>query len=299
MIAVFGATGNVGGKVAAMLLERGIPVRVLVRSADKAIPLKNDGAEIVEGDLFNIRDIEKTFDRCDGAFLMTPVNPASDHPAEDEITVGRNYAEALRDSTIGHIVYLSVLTAGTETGVPNFDSKTVVESLLSASDVEPTFLRAAFFMENIYSQARNIREHGVISLPLPPETVMPMVSTEDVAYVAAESLARGGRGCANYDLLGPENYTLQQVTQIASKVLGKELRYQELPQEQSKEMLMQMGYTPGAVESMLAMLRYFRTAWADWSEDDEFARQRVYNEFNFEPTTLETILSTTARVLTA
>lgn len=45
-----GATGNVGSKVADILLARGEKVRVIARSENKLKPFRSSGADIAEGD---------------------------------------------------------------------------------------------------------------------------------------------------------------------------------------------------------------------------------------------------------
>lgn len=47
MIAVTGATGAVGGRVAELLAERGAPLRMVVRDADRAPRI--EGAEVAGG----------------------------------------------------------------------------------------------------------------------------------------------------------------------------------------------------------------------------------------------------------
>lgn len=52
-IFVTGATGKVGSRFVPYLLKQGYDVRILVRSADRALTLKEQGAEVVVGDLLD------------------------------------------------------------------------------------------------------------------------------------------------------------------------------------------------------------------------------------------------------
>lgn len=52
-IFVTGATGKVGSRFVPYLLKRGYDVRILVRSTERALPLKEQGAEVVVGDLLD------------------------------------------------------------------------------------------------------------------------------------------------------------------------------------------------------------------------------------------------------
>ncbi|MEN6520965.1 MAG: NmrA family NAD(P)-binding protein [Armatimonadota bacterium] len=291
MIAVFGATGKVGGKVAAMLLESGIPVRVMARSPEKAAPLKTGGAEVVIGLLQNGDDIKTTLDGCDSAFLMTPLNRASDNYIEEELAIGRNYGAALKDMDVGHVVYLSVINARDNTGIPFFDSKAEVEDSIARSGVDTTFLRPTYFMENMYQQVPIIQQFDMVSLPLPGDVPVPMVATEDVAYAAVQSLIRGGRGSEAYDLLAPKDYTMLEVTDIFSGIIGRKLRYSVATREQGEQMAIQSGMTSIAARDYMKMF----DAILDGRIGGD--RNRVYEEFNFDPTPLETVIGTMTGML--
>jgi uncharacterized protein YbjT (DUF2867 family) len=70
-ILVTGATGAQGGSVAkALLAENKFKVRILTRDAasDKAIALKNAGAEITEGNLNDKHSLLKALKNCYGVF---------------------------------------------------------------------------------------------------------------------------------------------------------------------------------------------------------------------------------------
>ncbi|MEN6371026.1 MAG: NmrA family NAD(P)-binding protein [Armatimonadota bacterium] len=291
MIAVFGATGKVGGKVAAMLLESGVPVRVMARSPENAAPLKTGGAEVVIGLLQNGDDIKTTLDGCDSAFLMTPMNRNSDNYIEEELAIGRNYGAALKDMDVGHVVYLSVINARDNTGIPFFDSKAEVEDSIARSGIDTTFLRPTYFMENLYQQVPIIQQFDMISLPIPGDVPVPMVATEDVAYAAVKSLLRGGRASEAYDLIAPKDYNMLEVTDIFSRIIGRNLRYSEETHEQGEQRMIQAGMTSVAARDYMKM---FDAILEGRIGGD---RNRVYEEFNFNPTPLETVIDTMTRVL--
>ncbi|MEN6355870.1 MAG: NmrA family NAD(P)-binding protein [Armatimonadota bacterium] len=292
MISVFGSTGNVGGRVAAMLLESGIAVRAMVRSPQKAEVLKNRGAEIVEGNMLNVEDVKEALDRCDGAFLMTPINIASDNYIEEEITIGRNYGHALEDSTIDHVVHMSVVGAHAKTGIAQFESKAIIEDAIFASGVDCTFLRPAFFMDNLYKQMDMIRSQGIISTLLAPDVPIPMVSTEDIAYAVVKSLMRGAKGeKEEYDILGGRDYTMDEVADIVSDAVGKNVRYVQMNEDQAHKFFGQTGMHPVVVEDFIKMFKLMPEVPV------EADRMRVYEEFNFEPTSLESMMSTIAGAL--
>ncbi len=65
---VTGGTGFIGAHVARKLRERGDQVVALVRSPDKADALREQGAELVEGDLSDADAIKRGVDGADAVF---------------------------------------------------------------------------------------------------------------------------------------------------------------------------------------------------------------------------------------
>ncbi len=61
MIAVMGASGNVGSKLTGRLLQEGQDVRVFGRSPERLEPLGQRGAEVVVGDAINLDDLRMLF----------------------------------------------------------------------------------------------------------------------------------------------------------------------------------------------------------------------------------------------
>jgi uncharacterized protein YbjT (DUF2867 family) len=224
---------------------------------------------------------------------MTPSNLKSDNAFEKEIAIGRNYGEALKNSDVHHVVYMSAVAARENTGIPHLDTKAQIEDSIASAGIDCTFLRPAFFMENFYEQWPLIQQMGIISYPFPGDVPLPMVATEDIAYAAAQSLMRGGRGQEAYDMLGPKGYTMTEVAEIVGGIIDKPLRYVPAPREQAIEFMRRSGVSQAAAEDMVTMF----DAYSRWQFTGD--RNRVYNEFNFEPTTLETVVSAAADALRA
>lgn len=62
-IAIIGGTGKVGRRIATKALESGYQVRMLVRDTKKVV-IRDNGIKIVEGNVLNPKDIQKTLEGC-------------------------------------------------------------------------------------------------------------------------------------------------------------------------------------------------------------------------------------------
>jgi uncharacterized protein YbjT (DUF2867 family) len=104
MIAIMGASGNVGGKVADLLLEDGQTVRVFGRSADRLEPPRERGAEMVVGDAIRLTDLQMLFKDAVSALVVLPDNVADSHYVANRSEMSRAIAQALRDQRVEHVV---------------------------------------------------------------------------------------------------------------------------------------------------------------------------------------------------
>lgn len=72
MISVMGASGNVGSKVADLLLREEQDVRVFGRSAERLEAFGHRGAEVVVGDAIYVDDLQMLFRGAGAALVVLP-----------------------------------------------------------------------------------------------------------------------------------------------------------------------------------------------------------------------------------
>ena len=112
---ITGATGFIGGKVAARLRERGDEVVALVRSPSKAKRLEKLGCEIVQGDLLADEAIQEAVKGCDAVFHIAADYrvgiPVSEQPAmhDANVTGTEIVLDAAVASGVEKIVYVSTI----------------------------------------------------------------------------------------------------------------------------------------------------------------------------------------------
>lgn len=112
---VTGGTGFIGGYLAAKLRERGDDVVALVRSPEKAGPLRTLGCELVHGDLQDVEALRAGIEGCDAVFHSAAVyqigvrdrDCADMHEAN--VTGTERVLDAAIAQNVARIVYVSTV----------------------------------------------------------------------------------------------------------------------------------------------------------------------------------------------
>lgn len=116
MITIMGASGNTGSPLARHLLESGVEVRALGRSAATLQPLAQAGANVVAGDATDADYLARTFDGADAVYTLLPDDLASTEQRARQDRIGEAVTKAIRSSGVGHVVFVSSLGAEGPTG---------------------------------------------------------------------------------------------------------------------------------------------------------------------------------------
>lgn len=216
MILVTGATGNVGQEVVQALARAGEPVRALVRGhAD--LP-----AEQAVGDLNHPDSLAPALDGVRGVFLLPGYR---DMPG---------LLTRMRQAGVERVVLLSSL-ATIATDTRNVLSEYMIgsESAVRESGLAWTFLRPNAFMSNALRWLPQLRQGDVVRDAF---GAVPVASVDpyDIAAVAVRALLDPGHEGHVYPLSGPEPLVPAQRLAVLSEVLGRDLRFQALSDEEGR-----------------------------------------------------------------
>jgi uncharacterized protein YbjT (DUF2867 family) len=260
MIAVMGASGNVGSKVTELLLGGNQDVRVFGRSGERLEEFGQRGAEVVTGNAINLDDLQVLFKDVDAALVVLPDDLTDPQYVANRSDMSRAIARALGDQHVGHVVALSSIGADRDGGVGPVAGLHELERLLFELDnANVLALRAAWHMENLLASVPLIQSQGINGSAIKGDHKFPMIATVDVAREAAERLIRRDFvGHGSKTLLGPEDVSMNDATGALGAVLGlSDLPYVEFPPEGVKGTLLGAGMSEEAasllVESQIAI----------------------------------------------
>jgi len=242
VIAVMGAAGNVGSKVANLLLEEGQEVRALQHGRELT-ELRGRGAEVVTGDAMNVEDLAAFFDGSEAALVLLAENVADPTFVENRRLMSRVIVDALAKAGVPHVVALSTVGAalpdapGPPGGLYQFEQD------LGTLDANLLVVRSAAYMDYLLAAVPMIQAQKVNGSATRGDATFPMVATSDVAWEAAARLAR--RDFTGHQvklLLGPEDVSMELATRLIGARLGMpDLPYVVFPPEGVKGALMDLG----------------------------------------------------------
>jgi uncharacterized protein YbjT (DUF2867 family) len=219
-ILVTGSTGTIGLQVLNHLSGTDVDIRALTRSPEKAqFP---SGVTAVGGDLADIDSFRAVLKGVSTLFLLVP-NVA------DEVTQALQALSVAREAGVKGIVYLSVFKGEAFTDVPHFAGKYTAERMIEALDMPVTVLRPAYFIQNDLRQKDPLQSMGIYGMPI-GDKGLSMVDIRDIGEAAAKELLRREHAPAPlpreiYELVGPDALTGEDVAQIWSDALGRQIRY--------------------------------------------------------------------------
>ncbi|ODR11802.1 nucleoside-diphosphate sugar epimerase [Mycolicibacillus koreensis] len=298
LITVVGATGSQGGGLARAILadpEQTFALRAMTRTVDSpaAQELARSGATVVPADLDDEDSVRRAFDGAHGVYVMTnywaPITAereAQQNRAERELAQAETAARAARAAGVAHVVWSTledtreffgdddrVPTVDGRYKVPHFDAKAEADDAFRRHGVPTTFLRTAFFFDNIAAGTGLARdENGALLLTLPlDDKPLSGIAVEDIGKTALGIFKRGPELIGATVSIAGEHLTGDQYAAALADVLGEPVRYRPL----SPDAFRAQGF-PGAVE-MGNMFQYYAQNADRFVGDRDLGRVRTLN----------------------
>jgi uncharacterized protein YbjT (DUF2867 family) len=244
MIIVTGATGNVGGRLLAVLAEAGEQVRAVSRTPSAA-PLP-PGVEHVAADLADVSSLAAAFAGGDALFLLLAgeLLGGAGEPAR--------ILEAAKAGGVTRVVLLSSQIVSTRPDAQSHGALHAFEQAVRESGLAWTILRSGGFASNTYAWIESVRKDRLVATPF-ADVALPVIDPADIADVAAAVLREPGHSAQVYDLTGPEAITPRDQAEALGAALQSELTLVELTREQAAEHMARF-MPPAVIEGTLDIL---------------------------------------------
>jgi NAD(P)H dehydrogenase (quinone) len=213
-IAVTGATGRLGGRVAARVAAAGVPQTLVVRDPARAPRLPQ--ATVLPGAFGDPDAVRRALRGVDRVLMVS----ASETP--DRVDQHRSFVDAAAEAGVAHLTYISFYGARPDATFTLVRDHAATEAHIRASGMAWTFLR-----DNLYADffTALVGDDGVIRGPAGDGRVA-AVAQDDVADVAAAVLmAASEHAGATYELTGPDALTMIEAAVILTRHLGRAVTY--------------------------------------------------------------------------
>jgi NAD(P)H dehydrogenase (quinone) len=229
VIAVTGATGALGGRVAARLADGGgVPLRLVVRDAARAPQLP--GAEVVEnpGGYRDGAGLRRALTGVDTVYLVSAAE------AEDRLQQHVDAVDAAAAAGVRRIVYTSFVGARPDATFTLVRQHAATEERIRATGVRATFLRHSMYADFVPFFATVEDGRAVIAAPA-GQGRTGFVSRDDLADVATAVLLRDDDELAGQalDVTGPEALTMAEAAGILAEITGRPAEYRDQTVEEA------------------------------------------------------------------
>lgn len=213
-MAITGATGRLGGRIARLLATAGRPQRLLVRDPARAPRLP--GATVARAPYADAEAVRRALSGVETVLMVS----AAESP--DRVAEHRIFVDAAVDAGVAHLVYVSFAGAAPDATFTLARDHWATERHVESRGLAHTFLR-----DNLYADflPQLAGPDGLIRGPA-GEGRVACVAQDDVADAIVAVLdAPAGHVGATYELSGPEALSLDEAAAVITAVTGRRVAY--------------------------------------------------------------------------
>jgi uncharacterized protein YbjT (DUF2867 family) len=254
---VTGATGNIGRKIVEGLLAAKLKVRAIARNSDRLKALASKGAQIFPASLDDTGSITHAFTGAKAVFTMVPPNYETENFRGYQNQIANALAASITGAGVDFVVNLSSVGAHHADKLGPINGLHDLEQRFNKLNSNILHLRPTYFMENHLSAVQTIHKMNIYGSPVKPDLAFPMIATVDVAAEAVERLKKlDFKGKSVKELLGPRDYTMNEVTSVITQVLNKpDVKYVQFPYDDAEKAMVEMGFSANVASLFVQMTR--------------------------------------------
>jgi uncharacterized protein YbjT (DUF2867 family) len=238
-----GEVGSVSNKIIMKLRAEGINVRDFLRKGNKFVPeLEKIGAEVYEGDLFNLEDLRKAFNDLNKVYFSMSLNPYYTNACALLIEACRQQGHIehfvnISDYELNYMTYenmssseeikTKVLGPYIKDWSPQERAHFICEKMLEQSGLNVTNIRSTMFVENPIISMLPLKglSEGKLLLPFKDKRV-PLITSYDLADAISIILMNTKKyGGQIITLTGKKLLNGNDIAEGFSIVLGKKIEY--------------------------------------------------------------------------
>ena len=222
----YGATGVQGAPVPVQLRRRNHDVRVILRDTNRVNEFRNQGFDVVTGDLLDSDSLNMASTGMDAIFLMLPLV----YDEELIMPYFQNVLYAAQKAKIKLLVFnSSTRVPSIPTNTWAFELKRKMEGRLLQSDVPFIVVRPTFYMENLLGPWTLVplSQRQVVTYVHAADRKVSWICAWDMAKFCVSALEHPELAGSFIDVGGPEQLDGNEIAERISEITGTELRYEQ------------------------------------------------------------------------
>jgi NAD(P)H dehydrogenase (quinone) len=238
MILVTGASGQLGRLVITSLLEKTAASNIIaaVRNPEKVADLAEKGVQVRQADYTDQDSLVAAMQGVEKVLLI------SSSEVGQRTAQHSNVIHAAKQAGVSLLAYTSILNAESSPLILA-QEHVATENLLAESGVPYVLLRNGWYSENYTMGVAGALEHGVVGCA--EDGKLSTAARADYAAAAAAVLVKDGQAGKVYELAGDNAFTLSEYAAAISKVSGKTVAYQNVPEAEFTKILVGAGLLEG------------------------------------------------------
>ena len=241
-VIVTGSLGNISKPLTKELVEKGHTVTAISSKPEKQKDIEALGAIAAIGSLEDVDFLVSTFTGADAVYAMMPPNYIVPDVRAYYQRLGNNYARAIQQSGVKHVVHLSSYGAHLDKGTGFILGAHDVEGILNElSEVAVKHLRPTYFYYNLYNFVEMIKGAGFIGANYGGDDKIVMVDPRDIAAAAASEIETPANG-RKVRYVASDERTADEIAHILGAAIGKpDLKWVTFTDEQTQGGLEESG----------------------------------------------------------
>jgi uncharacterized protein YbjT (DUF2867 family) len=275
---VTGDTGQIGSALVDYLLSQSVPVRVFIRSENKAKDFRSRNVEVVIGNLDDVEALTKGFQGAKGVFAMNPPAYETPNMQAAAASIGHALASVIKAAKVERVVVLSSIGSERSSKTGSILTTHTLEKILKESAPQVVMLRCGGFIENWLNSISAVKsgESPVLgSMFQKLDRKLPHVATNDIARIAAQYLTKPKDELDKLTIIeleGPEDFSPNDVANLVSQILGKNVPAVPITAEMARGMFQKFGWTKANIDGWIEMVQGFDDGTICWTTDQTVIR---------------------------
>ena len=255
MIVITTPTGQIGKQVLDNVLDSGETIRVISRDPSRLDPKIRERVEVIEGSHDDTDVVNEAFTGADSVFWVVPPNPHAESVEGYYVDFTRPASEAVESQGVERVVAVTSLGREFPENAGLLSAAFAMDELIEGTGAGYRALGMPFFMENLLGQVEVIKSQGMFFLANSADRALATVATQDIAAAAAGLLLDDSwSGQEGVPTVGPDDLSPNDMAQVISEVLGRTVRFQQVPGSDYKATLLQYGLSEAWAQGILDMV---------------------------------------------